>query len=130
VRHCFVDVFYHQGPLVETFNDFWRMIWEQQVSTVVMMTKLEERNRVILHCSVSATEVSVLWQNRPHVGPVQFPPYPFTSPLPHLLLHLFYIFYFFSFFSYLLYLFSCFSISSISPEYFHSISRPDVEGGD
>ncbi|XP_069482046.1 receptor-type tyrosine-protein phosphatase delta isoform X11 [Ambystoma mexicanum] len=35
-----------QGPLPETFGDFWRMIWEQRGATVVMMTKLEERSRV------------------------------------------------------------------------------------
>nr|BAA03003.1 MPTPdelta [Mus musculus domesticus] len=34
-----------QGSLPETFGDFWRMIWEQE-ATVVMMTKLEERSRV------------------------------------------------------------------------------------
>ncbi|XP_024143455.1 receptor-type tyrosine-protein phosphatase delta isoform X29 [Oryzias melastigma] len=35
-----------QGPLPETFGDFWRMIWEQRSAVVVMMTKLEERSRV------------------------------------------------------------------------------------
>ncbi|XP_059500544.1 receptor-type tyrosine-protein phosphatase S isoform X30 [Stegostoma tigrinum] len=35
-----------QGPLPETFGDFWRMIWEQRSAIVVMMTKLEERSRV------------------------------------------------------------------------------------
>ncbi len=35
-----------QGPLPETFGDFWRMIWEQRTATIVMMTKLEERTRV------------------------------------------------------------------------------------
>ncbi|XP_068091343.1 receptor-type tyrosine-protein phosphatase delta isoform X28 [Hyperolius riggenbachi] len=35
-----------QGPLPETFGDFWRMMWEQRSATVVMMTKLEERSRV------------------------------------------------------------------------------------
>uniref|UniRef100_A0A3P9L1C4 Receptor-type tyrosine-protein phosphatase S n=1 Tax=Oryzias latipes TaxID=8090 RepID=A0A3P9L1C4_ORYLA len=35
-----------QGPLPETFGEFWRMIWEQRSAVVVMMTKLEERSRV------------------------------------------------------------------------------------
>ncbi|XP_022645434.1 receptor-type tyrosine-protein phosphatase F-like isoform X4 [Varroa destructor] len=35
-----------QGPLQETIGDFWRMVWEQQSATVVMMTRLEERTRV------------------------------------------------------------------------------------
>uniref|UniRef100_A0A1I8F518 Tyrosine-protein phosphatase domain-containing protein n=1 Tax=Macrostomum lignano TaxID=282301 RepID=A0A1I8F518_9PLAT len=34
------------GPLPDTIGDFWRMIWEQKTSTVVMMTRLEERSRV------------------------------------------------------------------------------------
>ncbi|XP_037790412.1 tyrosine-protein phosphatase Lar-like [Penaeus monodon] len=35
-----------QGPLPETFGDFWRMCWEQRSCTIVMMTKLEERTRI------------------------------------------------------------------------------------
>ncbi|XP_043910010.1 receptor-type tyrosine-protein phosphatase S-like isoform X21 [Protopterus annectens] len=35
-----------QGPLSETFGDFWRMVWEQRSATVVMMTKLEEKSRI------------------------------------------------------------------------------------
>ena len=35
-----------QGPLPETFADFWRMVWEQRSSTIVMLTRLEERARV------------------------------------------------------------------------------------
>ncbi|XP_031768758.1 tyrosine-protein phosphatase Lar isoform X4 [Galleria mellonella] len=35
-----------QGPLQETFTDFWRMCWELRTSTIVMMTKLEERTRI------------------------------------------------------------------------------------
>ncbi|XP_052404354.1 receptor-type tyrosine-protein phosphatase S isoform X3 [Carassius gibelio] len=35
-----------QGPLPETFGDFWRMVWEQRAASVVMMTKLEEKSRV------------------------------------------------------------------------------------
>ncbi|XP_055547044.1 tyrosine-protein phosphatase Lar isoform X2 [Wyeomyia smithii] len=35
-----------QGPLQETFGDFWRMCWELKSSTIVMMTRLEERSRI------------------------------------------------------------------------------------
>ncbi|XP_016897888.1 receptor-type tyrosine-protein phosphatase S isoform X12 [Cynoglossus semilaevis] len=35
-----------QGPLSETFGDFWRMVWEQRAASVVMMTRLEEKSRI------------------------------------------------------------------------------------
>ena len=30
-----------QGPLPETFGDFWKMVWSYKSATIVMMTKLE-----------------------------------------------------------------------------------------
>lgn len=35
-----------QGPLWETTPDFWRMVWEQRSSIIVMLTELEENDMV------------------------------------------------------------------------------------
>ncbi|XP_073693105.1 receptor-type tyrosine-protein phosphatase eta [Garra rufa] len=35
-----------QGPLPCTVNDFWRLIWEKNIHTIVMLTKCNEQGRV------------------------------------------------------------------------------------
>ncbi|ESO09154.1 hypothetical protein HELRODRAFT_110051 [Helobdella robusta] len=35
-----------QGPMLNTLNDFWKMVWEQKASSIVMLTELMERNRM------------------------------------------------------------------------------------
>lgn len=35
-----------QGPLPTTVSEFWRMIWEKNVQTLVMLTRCNEQGRV------------------------------------------------------------------------------------
>ena len=35
-----------QGPLPDTTDDFWRMLWEHKSTIVVMLTQLNESGRV------------------------------------------------------------------------------------
>lgn len=37
------------GPTEETHIDFWRMIWEQRTTTIIMLTNLEEKGKVTLN---------------------------------------------------------------------------------
>ena len=37
-----------QGPVPAAFPDFWRMIWEYDVPTIVMVTNLKEDEKVKL----------------------------------------------------------------------------------
>ncbi|XP_018424207.1 PREDICTED: receptor-type tyrosine-protein phosphatase alpha-like [Nanorana parkeri] len=35
-----------QGPIPETLSDFWSMVWQENCSVIVMLTGLEEQNKV------------------------------------------------------------------------------------
>ena len=38
-----------QGPMPSTFADFWRMVWEYDCPTIVMVTNLQEEDKVKCH---------------------------------------------------------------------------------
>ena len=42
-------MFCSKGPTQETLNDFWRMIWQENCVTIVMLTNLVEMGKVSFH---------------------------------------------------------------------------------
>lgn len=42
-----------QGPLPTTVNEFWRMVWEKNVQTLVMLTRCNEQGRVSANTSTT-----------------------------------------------------------------------------
>merc|ERR1712137_487150 len=39
-----------QAPLPQSFNDFWRMVWENHVTVIVMPARFIEKRKVKAHC--------------------------------------------------------------------------------
>ena len=50
-----------QGPMENTVNDFWRMVWEQNVAGIVMLTQAKEGNEVSNEMHVMNHAAWITW---------------------------------------------------------------------
>ena len=41
-----------QGPLPNTINDFWLMVWQERSQLILMITHEEEKGRVIINYKI------------------------------------------------------------------------------
>ena len=66
-----------QGPLPTTIEDFWRLVWEQRCSAIVMLTHLVEGDKVrkltvteshcYIMCMILQNKCSQYWPD-PHIN--------------------------------------------------------------
>jgi len=51
-----------QGPMTNTVNDFWAMVWQEKSPAIVMITKLTEQNRVPASIGRVLRNIQPFWE--------------------------------------------------------------------
>lgn len=68
-----IKVIFLSGPKEETIDDFWRMIWEQKATIVVMVTRCEEGSKVREKYPLCDLLVPLLGEKKPTFKPPIIP---------------------------------------------------------